>query len=160
MKLGRSPEARGLLPQKTKPPVEEKPVVPRGVLFNVRQPSTVDAVLVRNDPGGGALLPQPRELRARVAHSAPEEFFRDVILDTRFDDLHFGSEFRVAIETNPMILYAEITLNALEYAYSRSGETDERTVRRITANIVARIEEELRRKLRATTGRARESNAR
>ena len=160
MKLGRSPEARGLLPQKAEPTVEEPPVAPRGVLSNVRQPSTVDAVLVRNDPGGGAVLPQPRELRARVAHPAPEELFRDVTLDTRFDDLRVGSQYRVAIETNPMVLYADITLSAPEYMYSRSEETDEMVLRRITANIVARIEDELRRKLRATMGRAREPNAR
>ena len=160
MKLGRSPEARGLLPQKAEPPVEEKPVVPRGVLLNVRQPSMLDAVLVRNDPGGGAMLLPPRELRARVAHPAPEELFRDVTLDTRFDDLRVGSQYRVAIETNPMVLYADITLSALEYAYLRSGETDEILLRRITANVVARIEDELRRKLRAIMGRIGQPNAR
>ena len=160
MKLGRSPEARGLPPRKAEPTVEAKPVVPSGEAYGVRQPSMVDAVLVRNDPGGGTVLPQPRELRPRVAHRAPEEFFRDVILDTRFDDLHFGSQFRVAIETNPMVLYAGITLSALEYAYLRSGETDEILLRRITANVVARIEDELMRKLRAIMGRTGQPNAR
>lgn len=160
MKLGRSPEARGLLPRKAEPTVEEKPVVPRGGLFDVRQPSTVDAVLVRNDPGGGALLPPPRELRARVAHSAPEEFFRDVILDTCFDDLRDLPQYRVTIETNPMVLYANITRSIPEYMYLRSEEPDEMVLRRITANIVARIEDELSRKLRATMRRAREPNAR
>ena len=154
MKLGRSPEARGLLPQKTEPPVEEKPVVPRGVLFNVRQPSTVDAVLVRNDPVGGALLPQPRELRVRGAHPVPEELFRDVVLDTRFDDPRGGVQYRVVIETNPTVLYSDITLSALECMYSRSEETAERVLRHITASVVARVEEELRRKLRAIMGRA------
>ena len=160
MKLGRSPEARGLLPRKAEPTVEEKPVVPRGVLFNVGQPSTVDAVLVRNDPGGGAFLPQPRELRPRVAHRAPEEFFRDVILDTRLGDPLGGAQYRVAIETNPMVLYADITLSAPEYMYSRSEEIDGMVLRRITANIAARVEDELSRKLRATMRRAREPNAR
>ena len=119
-----------------------------------------DAVLVRNDPGGGTVLPQPREPRARVAHSVPEEFFRDVVLDTRLGDPLGGAQYRVAIETNPTVLYADITLSAPEYMYSRSEEIDGMVLRRITANIVARIEDELSRKLRATMRRARESNAR
>lgn len=160
MKLGRSPEARGLLPRKAEPTVEAKPVVPSGEAYGVRQPSVLDAVLVRNDPGGGALLPPPRELRARVAHSAPEEFFRDVRLDTCFDDLRDLPQYRVTIETNPMVLYANIPRSIPEYMYLRSEEPDEMVLRRITANIVARIEDELSRKLRATMGRARESNAR
>lgn len=148
------------MPQKTEPPVEEKPVVPRGVLFNVRQPSTVDAVLVRNDPVGGALLPQPREPRPRVAHRAHEEFFRDVIVDTRLGDPCGGAQYRVVLETNPTVLYADITLSAPEYMYSRSEEIDGMVLRRITANVVARVEEELRRKLRAIMGRIGQPNAR
>lgn len=160
MKLGRSPEARGLPPREAEHTVKAKPIVPRGVTYSVRQPSTVDDALVRNDPGGGAVLQQPRELRARVAHSAPEEFFRDVILDTRFDDLRGGVQYRVVIETNPTVLYADVTLSALEYMYSRGEDADEMVLRRITANVVARVEDELSRKLRAATGRAREPNAR
>jgi hypothetical protein len=160
VKLGRSPEARGLLPRKAEPTVGAKPVVPSGEVYGVRQPSMVDAVLVRNDPGGGVALQQPRELRARVAHSVPEEFFRDVVLDTRLGDPLGGAQYRVAIETNPTVLYADITLSAPEYMYSRSEAIDEMVLRRITADIAARVEEELRRKLRATMGRAREPNAR
>lgn len=160
MKLGRSPEARGLLPRKADPTVGAKPVVPSGEAYGVRQPSMVDAVLARNDPGGGTVLPQPRELRPRVAHRAPEEFFRDVILDTRLGDPLGGAQYRVVIETNPAVLYADITLSAPEYMYSRSEEIDEMLLRRITANVVARVEEELRRKLRAIMGRIGQPNAR
>lgn len=160
MKLGRSPEARGLLPRKAEPTVEEKPVVPRGGLVNgglvnVGQPSTVDAVLVRNDPGGGVLLQQPRELQVRATHATPEEFFRDVRLDTCFDGLYDGLQYRVVIETNPSVMYADFTLSMMEYRYLRSEETGERVLRHITASVVARVEGELRRKLRAVMEMAR-----
>lgn len=155
MKLGRSPEARGLLPRKAEPTVEEKPVVPSGVTYSVGQPSTVDAVLVRNDPGGGVLLQQPRELRVRATHAAPEEFFRDVILDTHLDYLRTAQRYRVVIETNPVVLYEDFIMNISEYMHLRSGEADEMLLRRITASVVARVEDELRRKLRAIMEMAR-----
>lgn len=160
MKLGRSPEARGLLPRKAEPTVEEKPVVPRGVTYSVRQPSMVDAVLVRNDPGGGALLPQPRELRVRTEHPASDEFFRDVILDTRFDYLRTGSRYRVVIATNPVVLHEEFIMDIPEYMYLRDGVTDVAIIDRITANVVARVGDELRRKLRAIMESVRGPNAR
>lgn len=155
MKLGRSPEARGLLPRKAEPTVEAKPVVPSGEAYGVGQPSTVDAVLVRNDPGGGVLLQQPRELRVRATHAAPEEFFRDVRLDTRFDGLYDGLQYQVVIETNPSVMYEDFTMSMMEYRYLRSEETDERLLRYITASVVARVEDELRRKLRAIMEMAR-----
>lgn len=149
MKLGRSPEARGLLPRKAEPTVEEKPVVPSGVTYRVGQPSTVDAVLVRNDPGGGVLLQQPRELRVRTEHPASDEFFRDVILDTHLDYLRTGPRYRVVIETNPVVMHADFIMNISEYMHLRSEETDAAVLGRITESVVARVEDELRRKLRA-----------
>lgn len=155
MKLGRSPEARGLLPRKAEPTVEAKPVVPSGEAYGVRQPSMVDAVLVRNDPGGGVLLQQPRELGVRATHAAPDELFRDVILDTHLDYLRTAQRYRVVIETNPVVLYEDFIMNVSEYMHLRSGEADEMLLRRITASVVARVEDELRRKLRAIMEMAR-----